>query len=244
MIKSVVKQIPNLLTLTNLFLGCAGIVYVLSGMSYMASYFIFIAAVIDFCDGFAARLLNASSPIGEQLDSLADCVTFGVLPGCIFFNFLEQSYAADSDALNTGIIFMLPAFLISVFSALRLARFNVDEKQKENFIGLPTPACAIFTATLPLIYLTNQYGLAAWLSNKWLLYLLIIVLSYLLVSPLNMFSLKFKTYDYKSNEIRYIFLIASAVLIFTLGYTGMAAVILLYIILSIIQIFTKNAIQS
>jgi len=239
-----VKQIPNLLTLTNLFLGCAGIVYVLSGMSYMASYFIFIAAVIDFGDGFVARWLNAASPIGEQLDSLADCVTFGVLPGCIFFNFLENSYAADNDALNTGIIFMLPAFLISVFSALRLAKFNIDERQQTSFIGLPTPACAIFTATLPLIAISNQYGLASLLANKWVLYLLIMALSYLLVARLPMFSLKFKSFDWKSNETRYIFLIASAVLIFTMSYTGLAAVILLYIIMSILQTFSKNAIQS
>jgi len=166
------------------------------------------------------------------------------LPGCIFFNFLENSYAADNDALNTGIIFMLPAFLISVFSALRLAKFNIDERQQTSFIGLPTPACAIFTATLPLIAISNQYGLASLLANKWVLYLLIIALSYLLVARLPMFSLKFKSFDWKSNETRYIFLIASAVLIFTMSYTGLAAVILLYIIMSILQTFSKNAIQS
>jgi CDP-diacylglycerol---serine O-phosphatidyltransferase len=221
-----------------------GIVYVFNDRAYMASYLIFAAAFIDFCDGFVARLLKAESPIGEQLDSLADCVTFGVLPGCIFYKFLEGAYASDNNALGISIILLLPAFLISVFSALRLARFNVDEKQHVNFIGLPTPACAIFTAALPLIYFSNQFGLASLLVNKWVLYLLILALSYLLVSSLPMFSLKFKSFEWKSNETRYIFLAASAVLIFTMGFTGLAIVILLYILLSIIQTFSKNAIQS
>ena len=221
-----------------------GIIYVFYDQATIASYLIFTAAVIDFCDGFVARLLKAESRLGEQLDSLADCVTFGILPGFIFYNLLGRAYASETGAFAVGIIYLLPAFLISIFSALRLAKFNIDELQKTHFVGLPTPATAIFTATLPLIYFSNQFGLAPLLANKWVLYLLILIFSYLLVSPLLMFSLKFKSYDWKSNDTRYIFLLISVLLIIFMGFAGIAAVILLYIITSIIQIFSKNAIQS
>lgn len=233
-----------MLTLTNLFLGCVGIIYVFYDQTTIASYLIFTAAIIDFLDGFVARALKAESQLGEQLDSLADCVTFGVLPGFIFYNLLGRAYAAENGAFNVGIVYLMPAFLISIFSALRLAKFNIDELQKTHFIGLPTPATAIFTATLPLIYFSNQYGLTPLLANKWVLYLMVLVFSYLLISPLPMFSLKFKTYDWKSNNTRYVFLAASVLLIIFMHNAGIAAVILLYIIMSIVQNFSKHAIQS
>lgn len=232
------KHIPNLLTLTNLLLGCLAILYSFYDKLYISSFLIFAAAVIDFGDGFAARLLNAHSEIGKQLDSLADVTTFGVAPGFILYHLLAASFQQEVNSLEYPIIYFLPAFLIPVFSALRLAKFNIDENQNENFIGLPTPACAIFIASLPLIIFSNQFQLTNIILTKYFLYTTTALFSYLLVSPIKMFSLKFKNYDFSENKIRYLFLLASLILIVILKWIGIPLVIILYILFSL---FTPNS---
>ena len=183
--RNLLQHVPNLFTLGNLFLGCLGIVYafndhlfplqvnepdteltnvaIIFGFNsrlYLSSFMIFGAAVLDFLDGFAARLLHAHSPIGGQLDSLADGVTFGVLPACIYFQLLNGAYHLEPNAFFVPLIWLVPAFLIALAAAYRLAKFNVDERQHDGFIGLPSPANGIFAATLPLIVFTNAYGLS------------------------------------------------------------------------------------
>src|SRR6185436_11676511 len=213
------KQIPNFLTLTNLLLGCIGILYAfderyfvlnknsegiyqtfeISNRLFMSGFCIFIAAAIDFFDGFLARALKAHSQMGEQLDSLADLVTFGVLPGIIYYQLLQRSFFMDEGALLTSKIWLLPAFLISLGACWRLAKFNIDERQTSSFIGLPTPANAIFAACLPLIYMTNAFGIGDWMINKYILYALILLFSYLMVSSVPMFSFKTKGFAWKGN---------------------------------------------
>lgn len=262
-----IKQIPNLLTLCNLVLGCIGILYAfderyflmvkgqhgiyqtyeISNRLFTSGACIMIAAVIDFLDGFVARALNAKSEIGKQLDSLADMVTFGVLPAIIFYQLLERSYFMESGSLYTSKLFMLPALLIAIAACWRLAKFNIDPRQHESFIGLPSPANALFAASLPFIYIANDFGLGNLLINKWVLYGLIILFSWLMVSEIKMFSLKIKSWGWRGNEWEVTFVLLSLALIFFLHFTGLAAVILFYIVLSIIKNFipqTENKISD
>lgn len=257
-----IKFIPHLFTLANLLLGCLGIIYcfndhifpvqlneldesgknisVIFGFNnrlYLASFMIYAAAVVDFLDGFVARALKAQSPLGAQLDSLADVVTFGVLPACIYFQLLSAAYHLEPGALYVPVINMIPAFLIALGSAYRLAKFNVDTRQHESFIGLPTPAMALFVASLPLIIFTNALGLATVVLNKWLLYFFVITFSWLMVSELPMFSLKMKSFRWKGNELQILFVLVCLALTVTLKYTGIAAVILLYIVICLVKLF-------
>lgn len=206
------KQIPNLFTLLNLVFGCLAIVCILqAGLTYTtddntgqnlivipekiywASIFIGCAAVIDFLDGFVARLLKASSEMGKQLDSLADVVSFGVAPGLIVYEFLHMSYAQQIDGLDINIIWLLPAFLIPCAGAYRLARFNIDASQSHGFKGVPIPAAGLLIASFPLIYWYTDNNLVIQLMiNKWFWYAVIVIVSYLMVSTLPMLALKFK----------------------------------------------------
>lgn len=254
------KQIPNLLTLINLLLGCIGILYAfderyfvlaknqegiyqtyeISNRLFMSGFCILIAAALDFFDGFIARILNAKSEIGKQLDSLADMVTFGVLPGIIYYQLLERSFFMDAGALHTSKLYLLPAFTVTLAACWRLAKFNLDETQATGFLGLPSPASAIFAASLPLIYITNAYGLGNLLINKYVLYSLVLIFSYLMVSSVPMFSLKIKSFKWKENEWLYIFLLLSVAIIAWFKWTGVAVIILLYIILSVLKIFLSQ----
>jgi len=264
-----IRFIPNLFTLANLFLGCLGIIFcfndhvfpvqlneldqsgknigVIFGFNnrlYLASFMIYAAAVLDFLDGFVARALKAQSPLGMQLDSLADGVTFGVLPACIYFQLLSGAYHLEPSALYVPVISMIPAFLIALCAVYRLAKFNVDERQHESFMGLPTPAMAIFAASLPLIIFTNPYMLSSVILNKWLLYFLVVAFSWLMVSELPMFSLKMKSFKWKGNELQILFGIASLLLILSMQYTGIAATILLYILICLGRKFLGNSSKS
>lgn len=226
----IVKNLPNSITSCNLFCGC-----IASYMAFQSKYeyallFIVLGAVFDFFDGMTARLLHVSSPIGKELDSLADDITFGLAPAAIAFSlFKEVHYPAWLESISH----LLPytAFLIAVFSALRLAKFNLDERQSTSFIGMPTPANAMFWGSLVV-------GEHAWLvsENFNALYLLVLVLvmSLLLVAELPMFSLKFKDLSWGHNKISYIFLIVSIPLLVIFQLSGFAAVILWYILLSIL----------
>ncbi len=217
------KHIPNTITCCNLISGCIATYWAFGGNYELALLFIIIGAVFDFFDGMTARLLGVSSPIGKELDSLADDITFGFAPSAIVFNFLQQ---------NTDILPCLPyiAFVMAAFSALRLAKFNLDERQALGFIGLPTPANALFWASLIT-------GSEAWLSSApYLTYgviALLLLSCYLLIAEIPMFALKFKHWGWKGNEIKYIFAISCIPLLLLLGVSGFAAIIAWYIILSV-----------
>lgn len=243
------RNIPNAITCGNLLCGCLAIVCAFNGNLIWASYLVGIAAVLDFLDGFAARMLKVHSEIGKQLDSLADMVTFGVVPGVIMFKLIFQSlnreaYRISLDDLysSTGnhetpyLIFI--AFLITVFSALRLAKFNIDTRQTDSFIGVPTPANTILIASFPLIL--GFHGEAyPWLEsiilNKYFLLGITILMSFLLVAELPLFALKFKHFKWKGNEIRFIFLGLSLLLLILFQFVGIPFIIFLYVILSVIN---------
>lgn len=195
----------------------------------MAMLFIVLGAVFDFFDGMSARLLNVSSPIGKELDSLADNITFGLAPSAVVFSLFME---IDIPEFMSGVSDLLPysAFIISVFSALRLAKFNLDERQTTSFIGMPTPANALFWSSLAICISEGEY--LQWFNALYLL-LLVFVMSFLLVSELPMFSLKFKKLSWKTNKIKYIFLIVSISLLVLYGVNGLSAVILWYILLSV-----------
>lgn len=228
------KHIPNTLTCANLFCGCIALVCVFYYRLEYAPYFIALAAVFDFFDGFAARLLNVKSDIGLQLDSLADMVTFGVVPGAIIFHLIRISL----DQYNFPEEYAYLAFIISIFSALRLAKFNVDTRQTESFIGLPTPANAILIASFPLILrqLPADHPILHYtLLNPYFLFGFVILMSYLLISEIPMFSLKFKNLGWKDNKIRFIFVGLTAVLLVLFKYIAIPFVIIGYVGLSMIN---------
>ena len=227
------KQIPNLLTCLNLLSGCIAVVFVMAGEVQTGCYLVFLAALFDFFDGFAARALNAWSPIGKELDSLADVVSFGLVPGLIVYRILQPG-----DFPVAGQEWAFAAFLIPVFSALRLARFNVDESQKTSFRGLPTPACGLFIAALPAVADLSP-ALDALFRNPVFMLPLTLVLSYLLIAPLSLPSLKFSRDDRKGNRFRYIFLGMGLLLILLLNFAAIPVIIVLYL-LSPVFIGKKN----
>lgn len=222
------KHIPNTITCCNLISGCIATYWAFQGDHQMALAFIIIGAVFDFFDGMSARLLGVSSPIGKELDSLADCITFGFAPSAIIFSFLQNITAEANSTLYT-LHSMLPytAFIMAAFSALRLAKFNLDERQAMGFIGLPTPANALFWGSLIV-------GAGEWSYTGLIIMLGVPVSCYLLVSEIPMFALKFKTWGWKGNEVKYIFLLTCIPLLAFLGVSGLAAIIAWYILLSVI----------
>ncbi|MGB0521494.1 MAG: CDP-diacylglycerol--serine O-phosphatidyltransferase [Flammeovirgaceae bacterium] len=223
------KHIPNALTCGNLVCGCFGIDFAYHNNLILAAYMIGIAAVFDFFDGFAARLLKVSSPIGKELDSLADVVSFGVLPGIIMLHLLQNVHAGAWAYL---------AYMIPAFSALRLAKFNIDTRQTTSFIGVPTPANAILIGSLPLVM--HRYTLATDLLSWPVLLVVTIVMSLLLVAELPLFALKFKDYSFQNNRIRYIFLITAVGLLVGLQFAGLPLIIICYILFSVVDNLTKK----
>ena len=221
------QNIPNAITCGNLLCGCLAIVQAFEGDLVLAAYLVGIAAVLDFFDGFAARMLKVSSPIGKDLDSLADMVTFGVVPGIVMFRII-QATLRNYHAFHFEYI----AFIIPIFSAIRLAKFNTDEHQKDSFIGLPTPANAILLCALPIILPMEKL---AELQVEAFLGVLCVVSAFLLIAPLPMFSLKFKSFGLKGNEIRFVFLILSLILLITLQFVGIPLIIVLYVLMSIVN---------
>ena len=282
------KHIPNAITCCNLLCGCLAIVQAFEGNLVYAAYLVGAGAIFDFFDGFAARMLKVSSPIGKDLDSLTDMVTFGVVPGVVMYHMIDSAFL-----LNNGVLeyfadgtskFLLPnelleskslikytAFIISIFSAIRLAKFNNDTRQTDSFIGVPTPAVAIFVCSLVLIsdhlrleynsvvntissiadnktqegfskmpYPDVEMGIAyniffEVIDNPYVLCSLSLILSMLLVAELPLFALKFKHFKWKDNEIRFVFLGLSLVMLVTLQFIGIPLIIILYIILSVIN---------
>ena len=227
------RHVPNAITCANLFSGCVGIVFVaFQDNLVFASYCIFLAAIFDFFDGLASRVLKAFSLIGKDLDSLADVVSFGVLPSFIMYRLFLQAPQIEHISVWLNYI----AFLIPVFSALRLAKFNNDERQTDSFIGLPTPANAILIGSFPLI-LKDQYTFfTAFILNPFFLAFFVIIMCALLVIELPLMSLKFKNRDVQRNIYRYLLLLFSAILILFFKFAAIPAIIVMYIALSIIQI--------
>lgn len=247
------KQIPNFFTLLNLVFGCLAIVCILqNGITitvdsngtqlidmpekiWMASVFIGLASVVDFLDGFIARLFNATSEMGKQLDSLADLVSFGVAPAMILYQFLRMSFAQEEGGIEVSVIWLAVAFLIPVAAAYRLAKFNLDNSQQFSFKGLPTPAVGLLIASLPLIYWNvNEGWVISLLLNKWFLYALIILLSYLMVSRLPMLSLKFKDFSLKNNLPKYVLAVITIMAVIMLKWIAVPVVFIAYVLLSLL----------
>lgn len=233
------RHLPNALTCGNLLCGCFGIVAVFNGNLAEAAYLTGIAAVLDFFDGFVARWLHAHSSIGKELDSLADCVTFGVLPAFVLFSLLQQSFPAAVRAETPIPPLCYLAFSIAVFSALRLAKFNVDTRQTQSFIGVPTPANAILIASFPLILQSEPFA-GIVIYNMYFLVGLIVIMSYLLVAEIELFALKFSSYGWAGNQIKYIFLILSLLLLLVLHVVAIPLIIVLYILLSLLSNYLKK----
>ena len=232
----VTKHIPNTLTSCNLISGCIAIVFALSANYTMALTFIVVGAVFDFFDGMSARLLGVSSPIGKELDSLADVVTFGVAPSSMIYTLI---LTLSKSGWNETLAFAIPyvAFVMAAFSALRLAKFNLDERQTTSFIGLPTPANALFWGAL-IVGNENVFD-----ENSYYIYLLIILVfvsSWLLVAEIPMFALKFKHWGWRDNKVKYVFLISCLPILLIFGISGISVIIAWYICLSFLTT-KKNA---
>jgi CDP-diacylglycerol--serine O-phosphatidyltransferase len=235
------KHLPNALTLANLFCGCCALLYTLYWQPEIAVMFTVGSFFFDYLDGMVARALHISSPMGKELDSLADVVSFGVVPGAMLFQLLSSSvcgnlWTAFSPASIQPQICLaaLPAFVLSAFSGLRLAKFNLDTRQANYFIGLSTPACTVFVLGLFFAAHYDRFGLKTVIENQWFLYTLILVLSWLLMSEIPMFGMKIKRLDWKSNVFFLVLLALFAVLIIVLKELALSAIIVCYIVISVI----------
>lgn len=241
------KHIPNAITALNILSGSIAVLFAVSGDLIFAALFVFLGIFFDFFDGLAARLLEAQSEIGLQLDSLADVITSGLVPGIVMFQLLNLAFVGhmqtltdtfSQDGWNIGIENYLPLFglLVVIGSAYRLAKFNVDTRQTSGFIGLPTPANALLILSLPLI-LEYQYSPLAEtiILNKWVLMALTVISCILLNAEIHLFALKFKTWDFKTNILRYIFLMVCVALLLLLKFLSIPLIIVLYIIVSLVE---------
>ncbi|MFH1004135.1 MAG: CDP-alcohol phosphatidyltransferase family protein [Bacteroidota bacterium] len=262
----IINNIPNLLTLFNLLCGCIAIVFASTNNLIWSAYMVGFACVFDFLDGLVARLLKANSELGKQLDSLADMVSFGVVPGVIMYKMIlySQILASFTDVIKKTIlalgeennllqhvpevfhlnILAITGFLITIFSAIRLAKYNIDTRQGNSFIGLPTPANAIFIASIPLIPYASLPILSE-IITPYFLVSLTFISSFFLIAPIHFFAIKFKNFLWTDNKIRYIFLALSLSLLILFKFAGIPLIIILYIILSIINnIVTRNKTQQ
>ena len=239
--------IPNFVTLLNLFCGCAAIICLLDYRFTDAFWFLFAAGWFDFADGLVARALNVSSEHGKELDSLADMVSFGVAPAVIYYVLIyiaTGGAVAGAEVVDGEAVAQLPitwswqaapALILAMFSALRLAKFNLDTRQSENFIGVATPTSTVFATGLMLIYALDSFGWGAYVLNPWLLYAAVAVMSYLLVSEHPMFSFKLKGLQWKGNGTRIIFAALGVALLLLLGAAAFPFVVVVYIVLNLVS---------
>ncbi len=245
------KQVPNIFTLLNLFFGCIAIVYImqngivaddenggvleLSQQMWIGSLCIAIAAVIDFLDGFVARLFKATSEMGKQLDSLADVVSFGVAPGMILYQLLRISLVRQPDALQTSILWLLPAFILPCAAGYRLAKFNIDTRQTYSFRGTPVPSVGLMVASFPLIYWASKYSWAQnLLVNKWFLYAVIAILSGLMVSDIPIMSNKPKNRTLPGLLPQLSLLVVALITAFLFGWLAVPFIFAAFVILSLL----------
>ena len=231
--------VPNAITSLNLVSGCLAVFFAVDGQLGLASLLIFVAAIFDFCDGFAARLLKAYSAIGKELDSLADLVSFGLAPAAIVFTMLEltlfgkNQHIQDIEASWSQWITLITTLVIPVAGAFRLAKFNTDDRQSEQFLGMPIPANAIFFASLALVLiLGDQKLIEPIILNRYTLLLSIFACSFLMVSELPMFNLKFKNLKLKENALRYFFLGVTLLMLIFLQFYALPLIIIWYVFLS------------
>lgn len=223
--------IPNMLTLGNLLCGSAAVVALLAYSDFELALWLMIAsAVCDFLDGFAARLLKSSSALGVQLDSLADMVSFGLVPSVALFCVYDALPAAIQTPDNLSLIFRYITFIIVAFSALRLAKFNIDDTQHTEFCGLPTPANGLFCLSLAVLAAAGDIAI-----TREMIVIVAVVMAFMLISPVRMFALKFKGFGWKGNEIRYIFILACALIAILFTTYAVPAIILLYIAISVVR---------
>ncbi len=233
------KNIPNAISLINLFTGCVALVFIFDNQPVTGALLIVVCSVLDYFDGAAARLLKAHSETGKQLDSLADLVSFGMAPAGIMYFYLYNSlHNINHD--HAQIVLSSVAFLIAVFSALRLARFNTEKEPKDYFIGLPTPANALLIVSIPLTLAATAKDsfmfktIVLLIESPWFNLLFIAAVSFLLISPVKMFSLKIKSLKWSDNRVRIIFIAGCAVLLITFGWAAMPFLLIFYIILSLL----------
>ena len=237
---SIKKHIPNFLTLCNLFCGVVATLMAYHGHFVQAGCIFLLGITFDFFDGFAARMLHVKSDVGKELDSLADCVTSGLLPSMVMFTLMKTALAGKvsdvpvSEAFPVSPLEMVAsaAFVIVLFSALRLAKFNLDTRQTDSFIGLPTPACGLIVVFLPFLIQSGGVFQAV-LGNYFVLLALAVVLSLLLVSELPLFALKFKSFGWKGNEKRWVLIALAAVLVVTMRFRAFPLIIVIYLLMSL-----------
>ncbi|MDD2986265.1 CDP-alcohol phosphatidyltransferase family protein [Flavobacterium sp.] len=232
--------IPNFITLLNLLSGCFALVFVAQNQFYYAFFFVSLGIFFDFFDGFFARLFKVQSPLGVQLDSLADMVTSGAVPGFVMyqllFNYLNSGGVEVTNYMSLAYVLPLFGFVITLGSCYRLAKFNIDTRQTDSFIGLPTPANALFILSIPLIIdSTSIEGVRELLTNPYVLMGITIVSAYILNAEIPLFSLKMKGFSWQKSKIQFIFLLLAMVLLVGFKILGLPLVILLYILLSIVQ---------
>ncbi len=246
------KHIPNLFTLGNLISGCIALLYVFSGNYEATAFFVLLGIVFDFFDGFLARILKVQGELGKQLDSLADMVTSGVVPGFVMFSMMNEGVITgisnsvkdkellDLISIDTGYLPFF-GFLLIAAACYRLGKFNIDTRQSDSFIGVPTPAMTLFVVSLPLI---NSYTevevVRALLENTYFLMGITLLLSYLMNANLPLLALKFKNFKWKGNEFRFVLIAISLIILVTLQYLAIPLIIIAYILLSIIQNVTVN----
>ncbi|MBF2708307.1 CDP-alcohol phosphatidyltransferase family protein [Flavobacterium soyangense] len=226
------KHIPNIITLLNLFCGCIAIIFVSEDDFEMAFFFVCLGIFLDFFDGFFARLFKVSSPLGLQLDSLADMVTSGVVPGYVMYSLLKMS----QNPASTDVIIPYLGFIIALGSCYRLANFNIDTRQTDSFIGLPTPANALFILSLPLVLkYSDSLVVFEILSNQWVLLIITLFSAYIMNAEIPLFSLKIKDFTFKKNTLQIIFLTLSILLLGFFQYLGIPLIIITYVLLSVVN---------
>lgn len=226
------KHIPNIITLLNLFCGCVALVFASDKNFEMAFYLVCLGIFLDFFDGFFARLFKVSSPLGLQLDSLADMVTSGVVPGFVMFLLLSNG----QHEITSNFFFPYLGFIITMGSCYRLANFNIDERQTDSFIGLPTPANTLFIMSLPLVLMySDSLFLLEILTSQWVLLGITLFSAYILNAEIPLFSLKIKTVDFNANTLQLVFLLLSLLMLIFFQYLGIPLVIITYVLLSIVN---------
>ena len=228
-------QIPNLFTLLNLFCGCVALVMAMDLKFDLAFYFVCLGIFFDFFDGFFARKFGVAGPLGVQLDSLADMVTSGVVPGFVMFELLRNYHASGIESY-----FPFLGFIITLGACYRLAKFNIDERQSDSFIGLPTPANALFIMSLPLIIHNSELEfIQSILSNQWLLVTLTLLSAYIMNAEIPLFSLKVKDFSFAKYKLQLFFVVLSIVLLITLKIVAVPLIIFSYVLLSVLNNFFK-----
>ncbi|MBC7412920.1 MAG: CDP-alcohol phosphatidyltransferase family protein [Bacteroidia bacterium] len=241
MIQHIKNHAANVLTSANLFCGCMALHYVSQGLFNHVMALVIVAGVFDFFDGYVARALKSTSNIGKDLDSLADMVTFGVVPAYALYKIMDYNQAMQSSTNYEAVYDVAPvAFILAVFSAIRLANFNNDARQATGFIGVPTPANCLFIIALATLYHNNTSAIAPFLHNNYVITGLVLLTSSWLLWELPLLALKFKTYDWATNKYKYILVLLCALSIATLGILGVAVAMVIYVVLSIISTLNNN----